>query len=156
MYRALRRGSSPQPFRATHIGVALYKMTDHYIGTVLSPPLPSEPGQFSETGVRGTFANSSQRLRRVYDRSSMGSNMPGDFFSVSPGCIFARCDSGRHKLKNIYSCASCRRRERPHRVSSGARLGHRADCAGAHGLRRYHSAHAPASVRHWNTIHRHA
>ena len=82
-------------------------------------------------------------------------NMPGDSFSASPCGIFARCDSGRQKLKNIFSCASCRRRERLHRGSSGARLGHCAGCAGAHGLRRYHSAHAPASVRHWNTIHRH-
>ena len=68
--------------------------------------------------------------------------------AVTAAGIFARCDSGRQKLKNIFSCASCRRRERPHRGSSGARLGHRAGCAGAQKLRCCHSAHTPANVRH--------
>ena len=32
-------GSSPQPFRATHIGVAPHDMAEHCIGTVLAPQL---------------------------------------------------------------------------------------------------------------------
>jgi len=32
-------------------------------------------------------------------------NMPGDSFSASPCCIFARCDSSRRKSKKIFSCA---------------------------------------------------
>jgi len=39
-------------------------MAGHILETMSSPPLPSAPGQFPETGVGATFTRSNQRLQK--------------------------------------------------------------------------------------------